>query len=133
MDKKDFLKLITSYKKKFSEKKLNNVLLNQSSKLGSKLIYTALLMFYAFKRNETPVWAKNIILGSLGYLISPIDLLPDLTPVLGYTDDLGVLSFGIVTIASYINDETKDKAKEKITQWFPGWKKETVISIDDKL
>lgn len=130
---KDFRKLISAYKKKFSENQLQDLLLSKAGILGSKLIYSALLMFYAYKRSETPIWAKNIILGSLGYLISPIDLLPDLTPVLGYTDDFGVLSFGIVTIASYINEETKENAKTKMSKWFPKWKKETVSDIDKKL
>jgi hypothetical protein len=38
-------------------------------------------------------WAKNIILGTLGYLLAPFDAIPDLSPIIGYTDDIGVLSF----------------------------------------
>lgn len=129
----DLKKIILSYSKKFSEKRLMSLLKKGFAFLGVKVLYSALLLFYAYQRSETPIWAKNIILGTLGYLISPIDMLPDLTPVLGYTDDLGVLSFGLVTIASYVNIETKEKAKEKMNSWFPTWDKSLVQEIDDKL
>lgn len=130
---KDWETLIKGFKGKFSEFGLFNVIKNQASKLGSKVIYTALLLFYAYKRNDTPVWAKNIIIGALGYLISPIDMLPDLTPILGYTDDFGVLSFGLVTIASYINSDIKVQAKERMQKWFPNWNEKDVVEIDIKL
>ncbi|RMF22634.1 MAG: DUF1232 domain-containing protein [Bacteroidetes bacterium] len=85
---------------------------------GLKAVYSALLLFYAFKRKDTPGWAKNIILGTLGYLLTPFDSIPDLTPFLGFTDDLGVLSFGLVTIACYINDEVRIQARKKLREWF---------------
>ena len=64
--------------------------------LGMKTCYSALLLFYAYRRSDTPSWAKNIVIGVLGYLIAPFDMLPDLTPIIGYTDDLGILGFGLV-------------------------------------
>ena len=66
---------------------------------------------YAFKRKETPAWAKRIITGILAYFIAPLDAIPDLTPFLGFTDDVGLLGFGLVTIAAYINDEVKSKSR----------------------
>jgi uncharacterized membrane protein YkvA (DUF1232 family) len=130
---KDWESIIKTFTSKFSEKGLFRVIKNQASKLGSKVIYTALLLFYAYKRKDTPIWAKNIIIGALGYLISPIDMLPDLTPILGYTDDLGILSFGLVTIASYINSDIRTEAKVKMTAWFPKWNESDVLDIDMKL
>jgi len=52
--------------------------------------------------------------GALGYLLTPIDTIPDLTPFLGYTDDLGILSYALVMIAAYINDEVRQKAQRKL-------------------
>jgi len=80
---------------------------------GLSLVYSALLLFYAFKRSDLPVWARSIIIGALGYLLTPIDSVPDLTPILGYTDDLGILSYALVMIAAYINDEVRQKAQRK--------------------
>ena len=82
----------------------------------TKFLYGIFLLFYAYKNSDTPSWAKNIIIGSIGYVLSPIDAIPDLTPFLGMTDDIGVLSFGITSIACYIDKEVRSKSKEKIHQ-----------------
>lgn len=126
----NFKDKISEYKKFFSTRKYFNLLKLKPGKIGSKAMYTSMLLFYAFKRQETPSWAKNIILGTLGYLISPIDLLPDLTPVLGYTDDIGMLSFGLVTIASFINKEVKEKASSQLTKWIPNWDQSVTAEVD---
>ena len=102
----------------YSEPKLWEKITNFAKQAGQKTVYAALLLYYAYKRKDTPAWAKNIVLGTLGYFIAPIDALPDLTPLIGYTDDLGVLSFGLATIATYINDEVKGNARERIQKWF---------------
>lgn len=130
---KDFKKIITAYTTFFTEKGFLDLVKKQGKRIGTKLIYTGLLLFYAYKRDETPYWAKNIVLGSLGYLISPIDFLPDLTPILGYTDDFGVLSFGLVAISSYVNQGVKEKAKSRMGKWFGSWDENSLAEIDNSL
>lgn len=88
------------------------------SKLGQKFVYITLLMYYAYQREDTPRWAKNIIIGAISYFVAPIDGVPDLTPFLGFTDDLGVLSFGLVTISCYINGEVKENAHTQMSKYF---------------
>lgn len=127
------LEKIRKYRKAFSPKKLSKRLPEYFKSLGLKSVYTVLLLFFAFKRNETPTWAKNIIIGVLGYLLTPLDGIPDVTPFLGMTDDIGVLSFGLVTIACYINDEIKDKAKNKLKSWFGQYDEGELALIDEKL
>lgn len=127
---KDFRKLINAYQSFFSEKSFINLIKARAKKIGTKAIYTGLLMFYSFQRKETPHWAKNIIIGALGYLVSPIDLVPDLTPVLGYTDDFGVLSFGLVAIASFINKDVRQKALTKLDKWFNSFDSAVIEEVD---
>jgi uncharacterized membrane protein YkvA (DUF1232 family) len=55
---------------------------------------------------------------SLGYFIFPIDAIPDVTPVVGYADDLGTLAAAIATVAVYINDKVKINAANKLRDWF---------------
>ena len=98
------------YKSKFKEVKLLRFLPNKIKVLSINAIYKAYLMYYAYKREETPTWAKHIVIGTLGYLLSPIDMLPDLTPVIGYTDDFSVLAYGLVMVSCYINKEVHGKA-----------------------
>ncbi|CAH0999809.1 hypothetical protein LEM8419_01108 [Neolewinella maritima] len=87
--------------------------------IGSRTAYTALLLYYAYQRKDTPAWAKRTILGALGYLLMPLDALPDLTPVLGYTDDIAVLGTSLAIVAAYINGDVRQQARTRLAAWFP--------------
>ncbi|NRB64536.1 MAG: DUF1232 domain-containing protein [Saprospiraceae bacterium] len=129
----DFREKIEAYRSKFSESKFWRFLERRGKSLSQVTIYSALLLFYAYRRKDTPGWAKRIVLGSLGYLLMPLDAIPDLSPLIGYTDDIGVLSFGIVTIAAYINSDVRRLAKEKLEQWFDHIDEEAISKIDGRL
>ena len=101
--------------------------------MSIQLIYSALLMLFAYKSPHTPKWAKRIILGAFAYLLSPFDSIPDLTPVLGFTDDLSVISFGLVTIACYIDNEIRQRARSKLTSMFNNIDETTLAAVDAKL
>lgn len=102
------------------------------SYISTPLLYAALLMYYAFVRKETPAWAKRIVMGALVYLISPIDAIPDLSPIIGYTDDLGVLTYGLVMIAAYINEEVRSSSRSTLNAWI-GHADESQLSKIDRL
>ena len=101
--------------------------------LGVRLIYSILLMVYAYQSERTPVWARRIILGALAYLLSPIDSIPDLTPFIGFTDDLGIISFGLVSIACYINNDVREKAKAKLFSLIKDVDEKELQAVDAKL
>lgn len=126
-------KIIEKYKDRFSEVKLWSKLKNYAKQAGLKTVYSALLLFYAYKRSDTPAWAKRVIFGVLGYFISPIDIIPDLTPLIGYTDDLGMLGLGLATIAFYINDEVKTNARAQLDKWFGDYDEDELKEVDDQL
>lgn len=88
-------------------------------RIGKKLIYRSLLLFYAYRRKATPRWAKAVILGALGYFISIIDFIPDIIPGLGYTDDFFMIALALSALSFYINDEVRQQANQKINSWFP--------------
>ena len=125
--------IIKKYQNKFSEIKLWSLLKNSAQKIGLKAVYSALLLFYAYRRKETPAWARRIIIGTLGYLLAPFDTVPDLSPIIGFTDDVGILSFGLVTIASFINDEVRENARKHLGKWFKDYDESELESIDAKL
>ena len=115
------------------KKEIFDALRKGAKKSGIQLAYTVLLLFFAFSRKETPHWAKTIITGSFVYLICPADAIPDVTPILGYTDDLGVLSFGLVSVASYVNNEVKTKARTQLNMLFKNYSEEDLKVVDEKL
>lgn len=124
---------LKQYQSQFSESAFWNTLQQRARRLGVSVVYAALLLYYAYRRKETPAWAKRIVLGVLGYLLMPLDMLPDLTPIIGYTDDVGMLSFGIVTIAAYINADIKTQAREQLRKWFGDYDENDLTSVDDQL
>ncbi len=85
---------------------------------GRDVIHKALQLFYAGQSPDTPAWAKSVILGALGYFITTIDAVPDITPIVGFTDDLGVIVAALATVASCITPEVKARAQEKVDEWF---------------
>jgi uncharacterized membrane protein YkvA (DUF1232 family) len=102
-------------------------------RIGLKAVYSALLLYYAFLRKDTPAWAKRIITGVLTYLIAPIDAIPDLTPFLGFTDDLSILGLALATLAAYINPEVRVKARERLSKWFENIDEATLDAVDKNL
>lgn len=85
---------------------------------GETVLEPALKLYYAARDPDTPAWAKTTMFGALGYFISPLDAIPDLTPVVGYSDDLGVLVAAVAAVASHIKPEHAEKARQALKQWF---------------
>lgn len=85
---------------------------------GVEVIDKSLQLYYTLQDPATPLWAKTVIVGALGYFISPIDAIPDVIPFVGYSDDLGVLAAAMATVATHITDDIKAKAKVKLQDWF---------------
>jgi uncharacterized membrane protein YkvA (DUF1232 family) len=121
------------YDSYFTENRLLKKIQKFAKHAGLKVVYSVLLMYYAYRRSDTPYWAKRIIIGVLGYFIMPFDALPDLTPIIGYTDDLGVLSFGLVAIAAYVNDDVRIKARLKLQDWFGEFNVEELSEVDKQI
>lgn len=89
-----------------------------AGKAGREVVERSLQLYYAARADETPTWAKTVIYGALGYFISVIDAVPDITPIVGYTDDLGVLVAALATVAMSVTPDVKSQAKDKTEQWF---------------
>ena len=106
------------YRKEYSDAGFWDKLVRHAVIAGQEVIEKALQLYYAAEDPNTPAWAKTVIYGALGYLIFPLDALPDVTPLVGYADDLGVLAAAIATVALYISDDVKSKAAQKLRSWF---------------
>ena len=65
-----------------------------------------------------PAKEKGLIIGALGYLILPIDLIPDSIPGVGFTDDLAVLASVIHIVRVFLSPEIEAQAQGKLKDWF---------------
>ncbi len=105
---------LIKYETEFSEDKFWKKALKIVKDASYGLLEKALTLYYSAKDEHTPKWAKSIVFGSLGYLIFPLDAIPDIIPGVGYTDDVSVIIAAFSTVALYIKEEHKILAKEKI-------------------
>ena len=119
MDNNDFSNASdNAYAKEYSESSFWDKVKKSASKAGSKVIYTALKLYYTMQSSGTPAWAKTVIISALGYFIFPLDVIPDVTPAVGFADDLGVLAAAAATVITSITPAIKAQAKSKTEEWF---------------
>jgi uncharacterized membrane protein YkvA (DUF1232 family) len=62
----------------------------------------------------TPRRVRLTLLAALGYFVLPLDALPDVMPLLGFTDDAAVIAAALAAVAGSITPEHRDKAKEAL-------------------
>lgn len=116
------------YEKKYSEEGFLKKVKKHASKAGVKVIYKAFELYYVAKSPDCPVKVKLAIFAALGYFISPLDIIPDVIPVAGFTDDLGVLGLALAYAMAYIDDDIRAKARERIKSIFG---EEALAKLDD--
>ena len=109
---------LQKYKDKFSQQNCIEKIQRIAKRAGAKLVYIALILYYLMQSDKVSLKDKAIIIGALGYLISPIDVVPDAIPIAGLADDLAVLLYALGKVWSQVDDNLKDKAKEKLSKWF---------------
>jgi uncharacterized membrane protein YkvA (DUF1232 family) len=121
------------YSKYYSDKSLWEKIKRFSKEAGQKVIYAVLLLYYAMINKKVSVKSKILIIASLGYFIMPTDAVFDLTPLIGYSDDLGVLLFTLKQISSVITPEIKEIARKKMTEWFSEVNEKEIIELEQKI
>ena len=85
-----------------------------------KLKNTIYILYLATRDPRVPLYVKILILLIIAYALSPIDLIPDFIPLLGYIDDLVILPLGIYLVFRLIPDEVKSEYREKAEVRLPG-------------
>lgn len=75
-----------------------------------ELSYRAKLLYYLLRSPGVPVALKASVVGALGYLICPLDAIPDTIPIVGYVDDIGVITATLGLLEPYITTDMRQKA-----------------------
>jgi uncharacterized membrane protein YkvA (DUF1232 family) len=70
-----------------------------------------LAAYYCAFDRQTPRHVQATLLGAIAYFILPFDVIPDMLPVLGFTDDAAVLATAIRLVASHITPEHREVAR----------------------
>jgi uncharacterized membrane protein YkvA (DUF1232 family) len=80
------------------------------------LIESALLLYCLMLDADIPKWVKVTCITALCYLVLPTDTIPDVIPVLGYTDDLLCLSAAIAAVSAHVKPHHKEHVNDLFNQ-----------------
>ena len=117
-----------SYANKFSQSEFVEKISRIAKRAGSKLVYAALILYYTLQSDRISKTDKAIIIGALGYMISPLDVIPDAIPIAGLTDDFAVLIYVLKKVWTDIDPSIIEQAKEKLSKWFD---EEEIRDVED--
>lgn len=106
------------YKDDYSSEGFIEKISRVAKRAGAKLVYVALILYYTLQSNDVSMKDKAIIIGALGYLISPLDIIPDAIPIAGLSDDLAVLLYVVKKVWGEVPDTVREKAHAKLSKWF---------------
>lgn len=108
---------MTDHSHHFSPDRFWTKLRDHALAIGRDLVYSALVLYYTLQDPDTPPWARSKIYGALGYLIFPVDAVPDWWPA-GYVDDAAVIAAALGAVAMHIGPDAKQAARAKMRDWF---------------
>ena len=121
------------YARFFSEQGFWKKIKSYSRRAGLQVVHAALLLYYLMQSCDVPVKAKAGIAAALGYFVLPMDIIPDIAFVVGFTDDLAVLMFALSQVSRYITDDVKQSARARLQQWFPDLEHEQLVQLENQL
>jgi uncharacterized membrane protein YkvA (DUF1232 family) len=76
-----------------------------------------LAAYYCAFDRDTPLQVKATLVGAIAYFVLPVDAIPDVLPVIGFTDDAAVLATAIKLVADHIRPLHRDAARNKLAQF----------------
>lgn len=118
------------YEKYFSESELWQKIGKFGKSIGATVLYPVFLLFYLLKSGEVNLKEKAMIIGTLGYFILPLDLMPDTLPF-GFTDDELSLMAAISALASCITIDIQNEAKEQLRKIFGEFDEKALDTVTD--
>ncbi len=105
------------YTEHYSDEKFINKAKKMGKGLGNKAFHAAATLFVALKSGDMPKKDKLIILGALGYFIFPIDIVADLLPVIGLSDDAFIIIAALTKVYGSITDEMKEDGRALVERF----------------
>ena len=108
--------MFTKYFKYYSNSDIKKKLAKLFKRISKHAFRQVITLVVMLKSKNVPKFAKVSIMCVLGYLICPVDLVPDFLPV-GLVDDFAAIAILMAEISIYMTDEIKEKVDEIIKQF----------------
>ena len=88
-----------------------------AKKVGATVLLPVFTLYYMLQDDKVSLQHKAYIVGALGYFILPIDLIPDgILPVIGFTDDIAVMTLVLKLVKDSITPEIKARANARVSE-----------------
>lgn len=104
----------SAYASNYSDENLMDKATRFGKKMGGKLLYNVFVLYYVLKSRNVPITVKLEIVGALGYVIFPADIIPDFIPVAGFSDDMMAIGYAIDRTRAYITPDIRRKAEQRV-------------------
>ena len=117
------------YEKYFSENELLQKIGKLGKSIGATVLYPVFLLFNLLKSGDINLKEKAMIIGTLGYFILPVDLLPDAIVGVGYADDAAALTAAVTALASCITEDIQNESKEQLCKIFGEFDEKALDSV----
>ena len=88
-----------------------------AKQVGATVLLPVFTLYYMLQDDKVSLQHKAYIVGALGYFILPIDLIPDgILPVIGFTDDIAVMTLVLKLVKDSITPEIKARANARVSE-----------------
>ncbi len=103
---------VLDYSMHFNESRFFVKLGKVAGLLGEKVLYSLFILYYLVFDKSIPLKVRSTFMGALGYFILPTDLVADFLPLIGFADDIALVSYVIAHAFEYITPEIRQKARQ---------------------
>ncbi len=103
---------------KRDEERVRRAFWPKAKRVAAKLPFAQDLLaaYYCAFDHSTPLQVKAALLGALAYFVLPADAMPDILPLLGYTDDALVLVTALRMVSGHVRDEHREAARQALAR-----------------
>lgn len=100
------------------EARLRRQFWTKAQRVAARLPFAEDLLaaYYCALDHATPLQVKAALLGALAYFVLPFDFMPDVLPILGYTDDAAVLVAALRMVSGHMRVEHRDAARAALAR-----------------
>jgi uncharacterized membrane protein YkvA (DUF1232 family) len=100
------------------EARVKRAFWSKAKRVASKLPFAEDLLaaYYCAFDHATPLQLKAALIGALAYFVLPFDAIPDMLPLLGYTDDASVLLTALRMVAAHLRPEHREAARRALAR-----------------
>lgn len=111
--------LVTDYAPKYDENNVLTKCVKGIKLVGMGAAKLLAILYVVAKSPLVPTGYKALAVGALAYFGIPVDAIPDILPMIGYSDDIAVMGSAVAAIAHCLNAPILAEVNEKLIEWFP--------------